>query len=104
MNRRHEGFTMVEVVVVIAIAAIVAGFSAVLIREPLLAYNDVARRRELVVSAETALERLARDVRRALPNSLRVAPGGRVLEYLDVSEGARYRAEPDAALAHPAPA
>lgn len=103
MSARAAGFTMVEVVVVIAIAAIVAGFSAVLIREPLLAYNDVARRRELVVSAETALERLARDVRRALPNSLRVATGGRVLEYLDVVEGARYRAEPNAALTHPAP-
>jgi MSHA biogenesis protein MshO len=98
-----QGFTMVEVVIVIAIAAIVAGFSAVLLREPLLAYNDVARRRELVVSAETAVERLARDVRRALPNSLRVAASGRVLEYLDVSEGARYRAEPDAGLTHPAP-
>lgn len=103
MNERAQGFTMVEVVIVIAIAAIVAGFSAVLIREPLLAYNDVARRRELVVSGETALERLARDVRRALPNSLRVAGSGRVLEYLDVSEGARYRAEPNAALTHPGP-
>ena len=104
MRAPNQGFTLVEVVVVIAIASIVAGFSAVLIREPLLAYNDVARRRELVVAAETALERLARDVRRALPNSLRVAGGGRVIEYLDVSEGARYRAEPDAALTHPAPA
>jgi MSHA biogenesis protein MshO len=103
MSGSAQGFTLVEIVVVIAIAAIVTGFSAVLIREPLLAYNDVARRRELVVAAETALERLARDVRRALPNSLRVAPGGRVLEYLDVSEGARYRAEANAALTHPAP-
>jgi MSHA biogenesis protein MshO len=103
MSRSAQGFTLVEIVVVIAIAAIVTGFSAVLIREPLLAYNDVARRRELVVAAETALERLARDVRRALPNSLRVAPGGRVLEYLDVTEGARYRAEANAGLTHPAP-
>jgi MSHA biogenesis protein MshO len=103
MTQRAQGFTLVEVVVVIALAGIVAGFSAVLIRQPLLAYNDVAQRRELVVAAETALERLARDVRRALPNSLRVAPGGRVLEYLDVSEGARYRAAPDAGLTHPAP-
>lgn len=103
-HRLSDGFTMVEVIVVITISAVIAGFTAVLIREPLLAYNDVARRRELVVSAETALERLARDVRRALPNSLRVSASGRVLEYLDVSEGARYRSEPDAALTHPAPA
>jgi MSHA biogenesis protein MshO len=103
VTHRTQGFTLIEVVVVIALSAIVAGFSAVLIRQPLLAYNDVAQRRELVVSAETALERLARDVRRALPNSLRVSPSGRVIEYLDVSEGARYRSEADAALTHPAP-
>jgi MSHA biogenesis protein MshO len=103
VSARTQGFTLVEMVVVIAIAAIVAGFSAVLIREPLLAYNDVARRRELVVSAETALERLARDVRRALPNSLRVAAGGQVIEYLEASDGARYRAGADAGLTHPAP-
>jgi MSHA biogenesis protein MshO len=100
----ERGFTLVEVIVVITLAAVVTGFTASLIREPLLAYNDVARRQVLVAAAEIGLERLARDVRRALPNSLRVAAGGTALEYLEVADGARYRSQPDTGLMHPAPA
>jgi MSHA biogenesis protein MshO len=56
---------------------------------------DAARRAELTDIADTALRRMTRDLRTALPNSIRVTPVGTAvyLEYLQTSGGGRYRAE-----------
>jgi len=91
------GFTLVEMIVVIAITGILAASVAIFIRRPVEAYVDVARRGELTDIADTALRRITRDVRTALPNSIRIATVGNVtyLEYLQTSGGGRYRAEPD---------
>jgi MSHA biogenesis protein MshO len=89
--RRETGYTLIEVVVVVAITALVAGFIGSFITRPMQVYNDVALRGELVASASSALERVAREVRAALPNSVRVAAGGTALELLHVADGARYR-------------
>lgn len=90
--RGQGGFTLIELVVVIAITALVAGLIGSFVTRPILVYNDVARRTELVAAAGSALERIAREVRAALPNSVRVAAGGSALELLHVADGARYRA------------
>lgn len=92
-----RGFTLVEAIVVVAVTAIVAAMLALFIRVPLQGYLDATRRAELTDAADTALRRLARDLRLALPNSVRVSTaGGRTyLEFLQTSGGGRYRAEVD---------
>ncbi|MFZ5511950.1 MAG: prepilin-type N-terminal cleavage/methylation domain-containing protein [Pseudomonadota bacterium] len=87
------GFTLVEMIVVIAIAGIIAAMVAVFIRSPVQGYIDTARRAQLTEAADTALRRLARDVRAALPNSVRVgAVGGNTfLEFIPTIGGGRYR-------------
>jgi MSHA biogenesis protein MshO len=90
--RAQCGYTLIEVVVVIAITALVAGFIGSFLTRPLHVYNDVALRGELVASASSALERMAREVRAALPNSVRVSAGGTALELFHVADGGRYRA------------
>ena len=40
-----------------------------------------------------ALRRMARDIRQALPNSIRITGGGQVLEMLNTVDAARYRDE-----------
>lgn len=89
-----RGFTLIEAVIVIAITGIIAGIVAVFIRAPVQAYFDSARRAEMADIADTALRRMARDVRLALPNSVRVfSPDGVTfyLEFLQTRSGARYR-------------
>lgn len=93
----HEkGFTLVELVVVIVLSTIVVSFMAMFIGGPVRAYTDQARRSELVDLADGALRRIARDVHRALPNSVRVATSGSVvaLEMLNTVDGVRYREQP----------
>jgi MSHA biogenesis protein MshO len=95
--RVKRGFTLVEMIVVITITGILAATVAVFIRRPVEAYVDVARRGELTDIADTALRRITRDLRTALPNSIRITAVGNVtyLEYLQTSGGGRYRAAPD---------
>jgi len=52
-------------------------------RDPVRAYVDSARRGELSDVADTALRRMARDIRTALPNSLRVSTSGSTF-YLEL--------------------
>lgn len=83
-------------IAVIAIMGIIAAMVAVFIRSPVESYVDSARRAELSDVADTALRRIIRDLRLALPNSIRVteSPAGTYyLEFLITSGGGRYRAE-----------
>ncbi|NIR58080.1 MAG: prepilin-type N-terminal cleavage/methylation domain-containing protein [Gammaproteobacteria bacterium] len=90
---RCGGFSLVELIVVIVVAGIVATVVAGVIVRPTEGYIDLSRRAGLVDAAEAALQRLARDIRRALPNSIRVS-GGNVIEMISVADAARYRDDP----------
>jgi MSHA biogenesis protein MshO len=98
-NPRAAGFTLVEAIVVIGITGIVAAGIAMFILRPVQSYVDAVRRAELTDVADTALRRIGRDIRSALPNSVRVVTAGGVtyLEYLQTSGGGRYRADVDSA-------
>ena len=91
-----RGFTLVELTITIALSTIVIGFMAIFISGPVASYNDQTRRAELVDLAENSLRRMARDVRRALPNSVRINVSGSVtaLELINTVDGARYRDRP----------
>lgn len=90
----QKGVTMVELVIAIVITGILAGVIAMFIVRPMQGYVDLGRRAALVDSAESALRRMARDIRIALPNSVRVNQAGGpgfVLELLPILEGGMYR-------------
>lgn len=92
-RRPASGFTLIEMIMVIVITGIIAGMIAVLIRAPVEGYVDSVRRAELTDAADVALRRITRDVRLALPNSLRVMSSGGVnyIEFIMTSSGGRYR-------------
>ena len=94
---RQGGFTLLEAIVVIVITGVIAGMVAVFIRTPVEGYVDAERRAGLTDIADTAVRRMARDLRLALPNSVRPAldATGLCLEFIPTKIGARYRAVPD---------
>lgn len=112
----QSGFTLVEMIVVIVITGIIGGMVAVFLKAPIKQYMDVARRADMTDIADTALRRIGRDLRLALPNSVRVTtgtcpvtaenPGGTgtcsFLEFLPTSGGGRYRADTGGGAACPA--
>ena len=97
LHPRQRGFTLIELIVVIVITAIVAGMVTVFIRAPVQSYLDVAARAELADAADLASRRITRDVRLALPNSVRVKSNssGSFLELLLTKTGGRYLSEDD---------
>ena len=92
VRARAAGFTLLELVVVMAIAAIVAVFMVFFLAAPVESYFAQTRRADLVDSADRILRSVGADVRSALPNSLRQSAGGGVvaLELLATSGVARY--------------
>jgi MSHA biogenesis protein MshO len=92
--RYARGFTLVEMIVTMVVLAIVGGMVAVFIRAPVAGYRDAVARAEMTDLADTVLRRMARDVRLALPNSIRVL-NGTTIEMLATRTGGRYLAADD---------
>lgn len=92
---QQRGFTLTEAIIVIVITGILFAAVAIFIQTPVKGYFDTVRRAQLVDVADTALQRISRDVRLALPNSVRIATSGAqtYLEFLLTSGGGRYRAD-----------
>lgn len=91
---KSKGFTLVEMVVVITIVGILAAGAALFIRNPTQAFIDSENRANLTDRADTALRRMARDIRNALPNSVRTTTNGldSFVEFVPVKSAGRYRA------------
>ncbi|MES2297880.1 MAG: prepilin-type N-terminal cleavage/methylation domain-containing protein [Pseudomonadota bacterium] len=109
MTRRFRplmqaGFTLVEAVIVIVIIGILGAVVAVFIQLPVKSYSDARARADLTDSGDLALRRMARDIRLALPNSVRVTSGANGAQYLELlltKSGGRYLSidDPDTGVA-----
>lgn len=92
MKTHHAGFTLVEAIIAIAITGIIGAAVAVFMRGPIDAYAAQSQRAEMVDVADTALRRMARELRLSVPNTARVSGGS--LEFLLARTGGRYRFDP----------
>ena len=94
--RAAAGFSLIELVIVIVLIGVLATVSVALIRQPIDASADVQRRARLADAADQAMARISRDLRLALPNSIRTSADGRAIEMLIAPMAGRYRARPRA--------
>jgi MSHA biogenesis protein MshO len=94
-RRPQRGFSLIEAVVVIVVLGVLATIVAVFIRAPIQGYADAVGRAEVTDQADLALRRMARDIRLALPNSVRVNANRSAIELLQTKTGARYLSAED---------
>jgi MSHA biogenesis protein MshO len=93
VSRFQRGFTLVEAIVVIVIMGIMVAAIALFLRWPFQSYMDTQRRGQMSDLADGALRRISRDLRNALPNSIRVTSAASTcVEFLPTITGGRYRA------------
>lgn len=95
-EQRLSGFTLVELIVSIALMALLCMAAIPLIKLPLEGWMDATRRATLSTEIDIIHAKLRDDLALALPGSIRTRTvGGRVLlEYLEVRAAGRYRSNP----------
>ncbi|MGB5495565.1 MAG: prepilin-type N-terminal cleavage/methylation domain-containing protein, partial [Sedimenticolaceae bacterium] len=68
-RRTDAGFTLIELIIVIIISGVLSIVVMQFITAPIDVYVDQSRRARLVDQAQALTQRLAQDVRLAVPNS-----------------------------------
>lgn len=68
--KQQQGFTLIEIIISIIIVGIVSSTVSLIVGNYLENYDAVSRRTILQTSAQLAVERISREVRNALPNSV----------------------------------
>jgi MSHA biogenesis protein MshO len=97
-RRGHRGFTLVEMIISIAILGLLAAVAAPLLRMPLDVYLESSNRIRVTTDMDWVHAKLKTDFATALPNSIRVRQVGTryFIEFLQVHGHGRYRSgKPD---------
>jgi MSHA biogenesis protein MshO len=100
---RQRGVTLVELVVVMTIVALVSSIAATLVSRIASSQQENRERLAAALAADVQIARLADDLHKALPNSLRLTSNaaGVWIEWVPVADGGRYRAATDTVAADP---
>jgi MSHA biogenesis protein MshO len=84
------GFTLIELIVVMVILAILATISVEFVIKVTDSYQTTQRRALILNTARPALERMTRQLRDALPYSVRVVNSGNCVEFMPIAAGGNY--------------
>ena len=101
-RRRAQGFTLVELIVTLVLFGTIAATLTLFFRPALDAWLATRSRTTLADQAGNAVQRLLRDVRVAVPNSIRT-PATSCFELVPTLAGGRYRTAADTTQAGSAP-
>ncbi len=92
-NQTERGFSLIEAIVSLVVLGIIGATVGLFITLPVQGAADLANRAHLTDAADAAIREIDRNLRSALPNSLRITSVGSVvyLEYLQLRTEGRYR-------------
>lgn len=99
-NKKGSGFTLVELILVIVVLGILATATTSYLGLGARMYAEASDRDQLLSQSRFALERLTRELRNALPNSVRLHNannGWQCIEFVPVVVAARYTTIPTVA-------
>ncbi len=97
-RQRHAGgFTLVELIAVIVILALISVVGTQFIVTSLQSYRQTESRGQLVQRGRVTLEQMSRQLRMAVPNSVRISSSGHCVEFLPLVAVTTYQGQvPDA--------
>ena len=92
--QRANGFTLIELIAVILLLSVTLVGSASFIRWGVLTFVDGADRQRLLEESRFIVERLSRELRGAVPASVRVNASGSCIEFVPIVGSGSYLALP----------
>ncbi|MFV1982855.1 MAG: type II secretion system protein J [Thiohalomonadales bacterium] len=95
----NNGFTLIELVIVIVLLGVIATISSKFFTNTIIGYNDADLRIELSHMGRIAIEKVTRELRNAMPRTIRV--NNSCIEFIPVISSAHYQ---DQAVIYSSPA
>jgi len=82
---------MIELIIVIVLMGSIATLVTSIFAKPFLQYETLSRRATLVSLGNAAIARIEYDLKNAVPNSVRVSADNKLIEFMEIADGGRYR-------------
>jgi MSHA biogenesis protein MshO len=92
-ENNSAGFTLIELITTIVLVGVIAGVLAPVISMAIRSFSDTEARTDLTAKGRLSLERIARELRHAIPNSISVINDGTTeegIEFITSRAGGRY--------------
>lgn len=90
MKRLQKGFSLIELITVVVILGIISSIGVSFAVKTSQSYQQTQARAKLTMQARQALERMSRQLRSALPYSIRVVNSGQCIEFMPIASGGFY--------------
>ncbi|UTW44728.1 prepilin-type N-terminal cleavage/methylation domain-containing protein [bacterium SCSIO 12696] len=88
---QQSGFTLIELITVIVLLAIIATIGSNFVVSSTESYQQVQSRAKLVNKSRQAMERMTRQLRGAVPNSIQLFAANTCIKFLPMASGGFYQ-------------
>lgn len=92
--KKQQGFTLIEMVISIVLLGVVGISLGAIIQHSMTIYTDTTTREELLLQGRFVTDRMHREIRDAVPNSVQVNAATHCIEWLPITNTAVYETLP----------